>query len=189
MKAVSTMAATAPSPRHKPRRTGTKQRGSAELLWPPKARDVEHGLQRGVRLLPGLNRLLALGVMAALVMVVHRSDSSVRMEYGRVRKFVRCSPRAPRGRARGTPSVRLFGVFSGATLTTHLRYFLRRVIRSMNDAARPTYGHLILFTNSRYILSSRERRRVGALWPRWWTWLHARRARSARPVHGSLTAL
>lgn len=87
MKAVQTMAATAPGPRHKPRRTGR----AAELLWPPKARDVEHGLQRGVRLLPGLNRLLALGVMAASVMVVHRSDSSVRMQYGRVRKFVRCS--------------------------------------------------------------------------------------------------
>ena len=139
MKAVQTMAATAPGPRHKPRRTGR----AAELLWPPKARDVEHGLQRGVRLLPGLNRLLALGVMAALVMVVHRSDSSVRMQYGRVRKFVRCSPRWLRAGARGTPSVRLFGVFSGATLTTHLRYFLRRFIRSMNDAARPTYGHLI----------------------------------------------
>ena len=69
MKAVQTMAATAPGPRHKPRRTGR----AAELLWPPKARDVEHGLLRGVRLLPGLNRLLSFWVMAALVTVVHRS--------------------------------------------------------------------------------------------------------------------
>lgn len=90
MKAVQTMAATAPGPRHKPRRTGR----AAELQWPPKARDVEHGSLRGVRLLPGLNRLLVLGVMAALMTVVHRSDSSVRLQYGRVRSVQRSAPRA-----------------------------------------------------------------------------------------------
>ena len=90
MKVVQTMAATVPGPRHKPRRTGR----AAELQWPPKARDVEHGSLRGVRLLPGLNRLLVLGVMAALVTVVHRSDSSVRLQYGRVRSVQRSAPRA-----------------------------------------------------------------------------------------------
>ena len=99
MKAVQTMAAPAPGPRHKPRRTGR----AAELLWPPKARDVEHGLLRGVRLLPGLNRLLSFWVMAALVTVVHRSDSSVRMQYGRVRSVQR-RPEGSVG-ARYTPSV------------------------------------------------------------------------------------
>jgi hypothetical protein len=41
-----------------------------------------------------LNRLLVLGVMAALVTVVHRSDSSVRLQYGRVRTVQRSAPRA-----------------------------------------------------------------------------------------------
>jgi hypothetical protein len=41
-----------------------------------------------------LNRLLVLGVMAALVTVVHRSDSSVRLQYGRVRSVQRSAPRA-----------------------------------------------------------------------------------------------